>query len=208
MTLLKAAVQFAILELNRPKPFNVPELPAFPERDDRSAPAMPARNARLAPGTLGGPGSRGALETPVLPVSSKLEMPTTQETLEELKRRLAKEIYDLERDLIGGGRIKGKPCDCLSKKHNFGIEATAEELMSYDTSPVYGQVINWMNNHLPVFQPSEIAKHPPAYYQAMAPEVRAFRKTIMGTESLMAILNEEEKKVVEEKVKQLKEKGA
>jgi hypothetical protein len=117
------------------------------------------------------------------------QLSTTAETLQELRRRLAKELYRLEMDLQGGGRIGKGVCDCLSKKHHLGIEATAEELMSYDKSPVYGQVIQWMNERLPVFEPAEIANHPPAFYQAMTPEVRAFRKQVMGTEDLMSILS-------------------
>ncbi len=120
----------------------------------------------------------------------------TQETTEELKRRLGKELYRLELDLQNGGRIAGKVCDCLSKKHAFGLEATSEELMSYDTRPVYGQVISWIKKREPVFQPEEIAKHEPDYYRAMIPEVRALRKEVMGTEHVAALLNPEEKQAV------------
>jgi hypothetical protein len=106
-------------------------------------------------------------------------MPTTAETVIALKERLAKELYRVELDLQGGGRIAGKPCDCLSKKkHTSGIEATAEELMSYDKSPLYGQVVTWFNQHAPEFDPKEIAKHEPGYYQALAPEIRNFRKQL------------------------------
>lgn len=44
-----------------------------------------------------------------------IAMPTTEETVAELKRRLAKEIYAFEKDLLAGGRIAGKPCDCLGE---------------------------------------------------------------------------------------------
>ena len=108
-------------------------------------------------------------------------MPTTAETLAELKRRLGKELYRAEMDLQGGARIAGKPCDCLSAKHRGGIEATAEELMSYERNPVYGQVIDWFNQHAPEFEPAEIAKRPPEYYQGLAPEVRALRKQVVTT---------------------------
>jgi hypothetical protein len=119
------------------------------------------------------------------PATQKPDLPTTAETLKELKRRLAKELYRVELDLQSGARISGKPCDCLSKaKHSAGIEATAEELMSYEANPLYGRVISWVNSHATVFEPSEIAKRPPEYYQAIAPEVRAFRKEVMGTEKM------------------------
>lgn len=122
----------------------------------------------------------------------QMSMPTTEETAQELRRRLGKELYRVEMDLQGGGRIAGKPCDCLSRKHDMGIEATAEELMSYDSNPIYGQVISWMNAHAPVFQPEAIAGHEPKFYQAMVPEVRNMRKAIMGTESLKALVSKEE----------------
>ena len=110
---------------------------------------------------------------------SGVELPTTEETITALKQRLTKELYRVELDLQGGGRIAGKPCDCLSRhKHSVGIEATAEELMSYEYNPIYQEIIDWFNQHGPEFDPGEIAKHEPGYYQAMAPEIRNFRKQL------------------------------
>lgn len=104
------------------------------------------------------------------------EMPTTQETIAALRDRLVKELYRLEMDLQGGARIAGKPCDCLSRKHLQGIEATAEELMSYESKPIYGEIVNWLEQHRAEFEPSVIASVDPAYYQSLAPEIREFRK--------------------------------
>ncbi len=116
------------------------------------------------------------------------DLPTTEETVTELKRRLGKELYRVELDLQNGGRIAGKVCDCLSKaKHSAGIEATAEELMSYEANPIYGEVIEWINSHAREFEPAEIAKRPPAYYQELTPEIRNFRKKVMGTDNAMAL---------------------
>lgn len=133
--------------------------------------------------------SRPATYSP--PSSSKVDMPTTAETVTELKRRLGKELYRAELDLQNGGRIAGKPCDCLSRaKHSAGIEATAEELMSYEVNPLYGEVIEWFNSHAREFEPAEIAKRPPEYYQGLTPEIRNFRKKVMGTENVMALTRE------------------
>ena len=142
-----------------------------------------------APGRIQGP------PAPTVPSSSRpsIELASTSETVEELRRRLGKELYRLELDLENGGRIAGKPCDCLSKKHRFGLEATAEELMSYEHNPVHGQVIDWLNKKAPTFEPEQIAKHDPEYYRAMIPEVRMMRKQVMGTESLASLLNSQEK---------------
>jgi len=83
--------------------------------------------------------------------------------------------------------------NCLSKKHRFGLEATAEELMSYEHNPVHGQVIDWLNKKAPTFEPEQIAQHDPEYYRAMIPEVRMMRKQVMGTESLASLLSSQEK---------------
>ena len=135
-------------------------------------------------------------------VAPRLSLPTTAQTLTELKRRLGKELYRVEMDLQGGARIAGLPCDCLSRsKHLGGIEATAEELMSYERNPVYGQVIEWFNQHEPEFEPAEIAKRPPEYYQGLAPEVRGLRKQVTGTEDVMALVKPEEKQRILQVVK-------
>jgi hypothetical protein len=163
-------------------------------------PPAPARRQRIAP-----PQHlvrHGTPEPHVLKLD-KSELPTTAETIQELRRRLAKELYRVELDLQSGARISGKPCDCLSRaKHSAGIEATAEELMSYESNPLYGQVIQWIDDHSAVFEPSEIAKHPPAFYQAMAPEVRAFRKQVMGTESLVSMLSAQDQRKIAAKMKE------
>jgi DNA-binding CsgD family transcriptional regulator len=117
---------------------------------------------------------------PLIPLS----LPTTEETVQELSRRLGKELYRMEMDLQAGGRIAGKPCDCLSHKHNLGLEATAEELMSYQRSPVYGKVVAWLRAHEAEFEPREIARRPPEHYQGLVAEVRAFRKEVLGTEKV------------------------
>lgn len=135
---------------------------------------------------------------------SAVALASTSDTVEELRRRLGKELYRVELDLQGGGRIGGKPCDCLSRaKHSAGIEATAEELMSYEVNPLYGKVIQWVNDHAPVFEPAEIANHPPEFYQAMAPEIRAFRKAVMGTEKLSAMISPQDREKVIAKAQEI-----
>ena len=46
--------------------------------------------------------------------STLSELPTEAETVDELKKDLAKELYKLELDLSRGLKINGKPCDCLA----------------------------------------------------------------------------------------------
>ena len=64
----------------------------------------------------------------------------------------------MELDLQGGGRIAGKPCDCLAYKHHFGIEATAEELIPMDKAPIYPLIITWLKGHEEEFEVEEVAK--------------------------------------------------
>ena len=65
-------------------------------------------------------------------LSQPSALPTTEERHRpELRRRLGKELYRMELDLMGGGRIAAKPCDCLSHKHTLGLEATTGTTTSY-----------------------------------------------------------------------------
>ena len=132
-----------------------------------------------------------------------ISLPTTQETVTELKRRLAKELYRMELDLTGGGRIAGRPCDCLGQKHHLGLEATVEELIPMDSNPTYSHIISWLNTHGSEFEPEEVAKRPPEYYRGLAPEVRRFRKEVMGTEATSAMLSSEERTRVMERATQI-----
>lgn len=127
-------------------------------------------------------------------------LPTTEETLRELRRRLGKELSDVELDLQAGARIAGKPCDCLSAKHNLRLESMAEELMSYEVNPVYGEIVQWLRSHEAEFEPAEIVKRPLQHYQALAPQVREFRKRVMGTADRGALLTAEQMTRVRERV--------
>jgi len=110
-----------------------------------------------------------------------VELPTTEETVQELRRRLAMELYQIEEDLKGGGRIAGKPCDCLGYKHHFGIIAKTNELLAYDTDPVYKEILDWYEAHAPEFEITAIVNHEPEYYHELVPEVRMFRKRVVQT---------------------------
>ena len=168
--------------------------PMAPEPPE--APVQPRRFQGNAPPSRPTPPAQAA--TP-----PALAMPTTAETLTELKGRLGKELYRIELDLQRGARIAGKPCDCLTRgKHLGGVEATAEELMSYEPNPIYGKVVDWLHRHEAEFQPAEIARREPDYYRGLVPQVRDFRKEVMGTEQLTALLTEEEKAKVVAMVQQ------
>ena len=128
----------------------------------------------------------------------QIETPTTEETVAELNRRLGKELYRMELDLAGGARIAGKPCDCLASKHHFGIEATAEELIPYENRPIYSEIISWLRQHEHTFPIQEVAKTPPEFYKSLAPDMKRFRKTVLGTESLSALITTSQATVASE----------
>lgn len=121
---------------------------------------------------------------------SQPELPTREETTGELKRRLAKELYRAELDLSGKLRIAGKPCDCLDSKHTLGLEAAAEELIAQEpTNPVYAEILQWIkNNHPKVTIEAIVSGKYDEEYPQMAAEFKGFRKRIMGTTSLTAMV--------------------
>jgi hypothetical protein len=120
----------------------------------------------------------------------RFELPTTEETTAELKRRLAKELYRAELDLSSKLRIAGKPCDCLDSKHTLGLEAAAEELIAQEPgNPVYTEILQWIkNNHPKVTIEAIVSGKYDSEYPQMAAEFKGFRKRIMGTTSLTAMV--------------------
>lgn len=118
------------------------------------------------------------------------ELPTPEETTSELKRRLGKELYRAELDLSNKLRIANRPCDCLESKHTLGLEATAEELIAQEPgNPVYTEILQWIkNNHPKVTIEAIVSGQYDDEYPQMAAEFKGFRKRIMGTASLAAMI--------------------
>ena len=111
------------------------------------------------------------------------QLPTSKETRLVLKRRLAKELYRAELDLVEGLRIAGKPCDCLDSKHSLGLEAAAEELISSEPdNPAYREILVWLEQNRPKLTIEAISSGQYDHeYPKMAAEFKGFRKRIMGT---------------------------
>jgi hypothetical protein len=110
-------------------------------------------------------------------------LPTHEETANELKRRLGRELYKAELDLAAGLKIAGKPCTCLESKHTLELEAGAEELIPEDPgNPVYREIISWIDDNQHKVTPEAIASGKyDTEYPKMAAEFRDFRKRVMGT---------------------------
>ena len=138
------------------------------------------------------------------------ELPTKEETTAELKRRLGKELYRAELDLSSKLRIAGKPCDCLDSKHTLGLEAAAEELIAQEPgNPVYTEILQWIkNNHPKVTIEAIVSGQYDSEYPQMASEFKGFRKRIMGTTSLTAMIESKEQITHEEAKKLAAEEAA
>ena len=120
----------------------------------------------------------------VAKTSTGVALPTSDETTEELKRRLAKELYRMELDLAAGLKIAGKPCDCGSNKHTLMLEAAAEELVSQDpgNASVYQDIIKWIPQNRVKITPEAIGSGKfTTEYPHMANEFKEFRKRVFGS---------------------------
>jgi hypothetical protein len=133
-------------------------------------------------------------------VATPIALPTREETNQELKRRLARELYRAELDLAGGLKIAGKPCDCLSNKHTLGLEAMAEELISADpNNPVYNEIIQWIkdNTHKLTVEAIDSGKYAQEY-PGLASQFKDFRKRILGTDAFQAMVTNPSKMTLDE----------
>ncbi len=140
-------------------------------------------------------------ETTIAPVALSVgSMPTTEETVTDLKRRLAKEMYRFQLDLASGCKIAGKPCDCCDKHPLLGIESLVEELVPMDPSNgIYSECTQWIKANAEKLTVEASASG--AYdkeYPYMAAAWRGFRKNLLGTESLIAMTAPEGQTSLEE----------
>jgi len=171
----------------------------FPPRDNIKALEEFAANMRAPVASKEKPVSQNVASTiapdrekaATVPVPApRPALPTSMETTRELKRRLGKELYRAELDLSAKLRIAGKPCDCLESKHTLLLEAAAEELISKEPdNPVYFEIIDWIkqNQAKVTIEAISIGKYDDEYPR-MAAEFRDFRKRIMGTTVLTAMV--------------------
>ena len=114
---------------------------------------------------------------------SGILLPTKQQTLTALKRRLAKELYKAELDLAAGLLIANRPCSCLDGKHPLELEAAAEELIPEEPdNAVYQDIIQWLRDNQHKVTVAAIASGQfKQEYPRMAAEFRDFRKRVMGS---------------------------
>ena len=132
--------------------------------------------------------------------AARHDLPTSEETSQELKRRLGKELYRAELDLSNKLRIAGKPCDCLDSKHTLGLEAAAEELIAQEPdNTAYPEIIDWIKRNQPKLSIEAIESGQyDEEYPRMAAEFKGFRKRIMGTTVLTVMVEPKEQISLEE----------
>lgn len=144
------------------------------------------------------------------PPVARYDLPTSEETAQALKRRLGKELYRAELDLSNKLRIAGKPCDCLESKHTLLLEAAAEELIAQEPdNPVYSEIIDWIKQNQPkvTIEAISTGKYDDEYPH-MAAEFKGFRKRIMGTTVLTAMVEPKQELNLEEAKKLAAEEAA
>jgi hypothetical protein len=120
--------------------------------------------------------------SPMPPTKSSFRKPTTDETVAQLEGRLTKILLGLQADLIDGARINGIPCDCILK-HTSEMVMTTEELQTMSQKPIYENIKAWASEHQ--WGPEIVAEHPPEFFVGLVPELRALRKTLTETATVI-----------------------
>ncbi len=128
------------------------------------------------------------------------------ETVAYQDRELGKALLLMELHLQQRCKINGIPCDCC-EKHPMTIEALAEEALGMTGNSQYSDITDWAKRVAP--QTSAVASASGDYdelYPQLAQEARVFRKRIMGTEDIKALISPEEReRITAETINSLKE---
>ncbi len=121
-------------------------------------------------------------------------MVSTEDTVKTLRRRLGRELYQLQADVQDGCRIAGKPCDCCQKHVEFGVLPVVEELLTMETDAErragLTDLMAWGQANLARLSPAASAsgEHTEWYQNEALLAVRALRKRALGTESLLGMV--------------------
>jgi len=127
--------------------------------------------------------------------------PTTEETLDYENHNIALDLIALEKHYVDKLTILGKRCDCGSGRHLLGIESSCKQAISMADDPdIYYRLLEWVKKCTPR-STSEAAKSG-IYdndYPEMAKEARAFRKEIIGSLDVEALLSPKQTKQLNKK---------
>ena len=120
--------------------------------------------------------------------------PTTEEIVAYHNKKLGKNLIALEGHYADRMRIFGKPCDCGSSKHLLFVEQFSEETIPMVDNPsIYEEMIKWVREVEP--KSTDAAAKSGKYddeYPALARQARDFRKRILGTTALSAMIESTE----------------
>jgi len=129
-----------------------------------------------------------------------------EETIAYQNRELGKALLLLELHFQQKCKINGVPCDCC-EKHPMAIEALAEEALGMTGDPQYNEILDWTKRVTPMTttDASTSGEYDEMYPQ-LAQEARGFRKRLMGTEDIKALISPEERaRITAETISRLKE---
>ena len=128
---------------------------------------------------------------------------TTPETVEYQKRELGKEIMLLEKHLQQKCKIAGKACDCC-EKHPIAIEALAQETLGITGDPLFGNIAAWAKEIAPITteDASRSGEHD-GEYPGLAVEARKWRKRLMGTTDVKALLSPQYSEKVSQELREI-----
>jgi len=116
---------------------------------------------------------------------------STEDTIRYQRREISKELLLLEKHLQQGCKIDGKACDCC-EKHPITIEALAQESMGMVNDPVFKDVAKWSRSITSkTTQEAAASGDYEDEYPRLAIKARELRKSVMGTDSVEALTNNE-----------------
>ena len=128
------------------------------------------------------------------------------ETIAYQDRELGKALLLMELHLQQRCKINGIPCDCCTK-HPMAIEALAEEALGMTGNSQYSDITAWSRRVTPMTTTAASASGDyDELYPQLAQEARVFRKHLMGTEDIKALISPEEReRITAETISRLKE---
>jgi len=128
---------------------------------------------------------------------------STPDTIAYQKREIGKALILLEKHLLQGCKIGGKACDCC-EKHPLEIEGLAQETRGMINDPLYDELVQWVREITPITTAGASASGEyDGIYPELALEARKFRKRIMGTSDLTALMTPEQQEKVNEELRNI-----
>lgn len=155
--------------------------------------------------------TRGTSETATATSGQMPRRPTsgisTPELVHYQKRELCKSLLLLQKHLEQKCKVHGKACDCC-EKHPMEIEGLAQETLGMTGDDIYHEIAEWTKRIEPIT--TEAASASGQYdrlYPKLAGEARQFRKRIMGTDELSALMTPEQQAWVEDQLREVLKEG-